>query len=192
MKIAILGWGSLIWDKRDLPIVGEWQKDGPKFWIEFSRISRKGERAGCLTLVIDERSEEESNSLYVTSPRTDLAQAIADLQAREGTPQDDIGFCEVAANRFAPNALNRHPKSCERIRAWAVGKGFEAVIWSAQSRRFKDVTHIPFGPVAALNYFNGLPPPIKEKAIYYIQKTPDQIMTPFRRLFSVESEVENQ
>ena len=104
MKIAILGWGSLIWDKRDLPIVGDWQKDGPKLWIEFSRISRKGERAGCLTLVIDERSEEESISLYAVSPRTDLAKAIADLQEREGTSQNDIGFCDVAAARFVRSA----------------------------------------------------------------------------------------
>jgi hypothetical protein len=183
MKIAILGWGSLIWDKRDLPIVGNWQKDGSKLWIEFSRISQKGERAGCLTLVLEERSEEESTSLYAVSQRTDMTQAIADLQAREGTPQDNIGFCKVAAACFAPNARSRHPKSCERIRAWALGKGFEAVIWSAQSRRFKDVLGIPFSPAAALNYLNGLPASTKEKAIYYIQKAPDQIMTPFRRLF---------
>ncbi len=36
MKIAILGWGSLIWNQRDLPIVSEWQPDGSKPWIEFA------------------------------------------------------------------------------------------------------------------------------------------------------------
>jgi hypothetical protein len=191
MKIVILGWGSLIWDKRGLPIAGDWQKDGPKLWIEFSRISKKGERTGCLTLVIDERSKEESISLYAASPRTDLAQATADLQAREGTPQDDIGFCEVAARRFAPIAQNRHPKSCERIRAWALGKGFDAVVWSAQSRRFKDVLGIAFSPAAAMNYLNGLAEPTKKNAIYYIQETPDQITTPFRRLFLMQPLVGN-
>ena len=30
MKIAILGWGSLIKEPRGLPIEGEWQPDGPK------------------------------------------------------------------------------------------------------------------------------------------------------------------
>jgi hypothetical protein len=181
MKIAILGWGSLIWDKRDLPIAGDWQKDGPKLWIEFSRISKGGERAGCLTLVIDERSEEESISLYAASPRTDLAQAIADLQAREGTQQDDIGFCEVAAAHFAPNARNRHPKSCERIRVWAVEKGIDAVIWTALSRRFKDVLGIPYSPAAGLSYLNGLPAPTKKLALEYIHAAPEQTMTPFRR-----------
>ncbi len=38
MKIAILGWGSLIWDRRDLQIAGDWQQGGPVLPIEFSRI----------------------------------------------------------------------------------------------------------------------------------------------------------
>jgi hypothetical protein len=182
MKIAILGWGSLIKEPRDLPIVGEWQPDGPKLWIEFSRISRKGERKDCLTLVIDERCESEVTTLHVLSQRTELPAAIADLQAREGTSADDIGFCEVAAARFAPNALSRHPKSCERIRAWAQAKGFDAVIWTALARRFKDAIGIPFSPAAALNYLNGLPAATKEKALAYIHNAPEQTMTPFRRL----------
>ena len=99
MKIAILGWGSLIKEPRDLPIVGEWQPDGPKLWIEFSRISQRGARAGCLTLVIDERCEPKVTTLHVLSKHSDLPQAIADLQEREGTSQDDIGFCEVAATQ---------------------------------------------------------------------------------------------
>jgi hypothetical protein len=83
MRIAILGWGSLIAEPRGLPVTGEWQEDGPMLWIEFSRISKRGARAGCLTLVIDERSDEEIRSLYIVSARTDLLQAIADLQARK-------------------------------------------------------------------------------------------------------------
>ncbi|MHB8521524.1 MAG: hypothetical protein ACYDH9_12305 [Limisphaerales bacterium] len=182
MKIAILGWGSLIKEPRGLPIEGEWQSDGPKLWIEFSRISQRGARAGCLTLVIDERCESEVTTLHVLGKRSDLSQAIADLQEREGTSHDDIGFCEVATGRFAPNALSRHSKSCERIRAWAQEKGFDAVIWTALARRFKDALGIPFNPAAALNYLNGLPAPTREKALQYIHNAPAQTMTPFRRL----------
>jgi hypothetical protein len=182
MKIAILGWGSLIKEPRDLPIVGEWQPDGPKLWIEFSRISRNGERAGCLTLVIDEKCESEVTTLHVISKRSDLHQAISDLQKREGTSTDDIGFCEVATGRIAPNALSRHPKSCERIDAWAKDKKLDAVIWTALPRRFKDAISIPFTPATALNYLNALPAPTKEKALAYIHSAPGQTMTPFRRL----------
>lgn len=183
MTIAILGWGSLIKEPGGLPIQGEWQPDGPNLWIEFSRISRTGKRAGCLTLVIDEKCESEVTTLHVLSKRSELPQAIADLQERERTSsQDDIGFCEVATRRFAPSAMNRHPKSCERIHAWAKEKKFDAVIWTALPRRFKDVLNIPFTPAAALNYLNGLPSLTKEKALEYIHDAPKQTMTQFRRL----------
>lgn len=160
----------------------------PRLWIEFSRISRKGERASCLTLVIDEKCESEVTTLHVMSQRSDLPTAIADLQEREGTSPDDIGFCEVAAGRFAPNALSRHPKSCERIRAWAQAKRLDAVIWTALARRFKDALGIPFSPAAALDYLNDLPAPTKKKALDYIHNTPGQTMTPFRRLLLAQSE----
>jgi hypothetical protein len=39
MSIAMLAWGSLIWNPRDLPISGEWRQAGPVLPIEFSRIS---------------------------------------------------------------------------------------------------------------------------------------------------------
>jgi hypothetical protein len=186
MKIAILGWGSLVKEPRDLPIVGEWQPDGPNLWIEFSRISRKGERAGCLTLVIDEHCGSEVTTLHVLSKRNDLVLAIVDLQEREGTSQDNIGFCEIAAGRLAHNAVSRHPKSCERIGAWAQAKGFEAVIWTALGRRFEEVLSIPFSPAAALSYLDGLSTPTREKALQYIHHAPPQTMTAFRRLLLAE------
>jgi hypothetical protein len=85
MTIAILGWGSLIWDRRDLPVSGEWQRGGPVVSIEFSRISKNSERAGCLTLVIDEQHGTNVTTRFARSPRTNLDDAIADLRVREGT-----------------------------------------------------------------------------------------------------------
>lgn len=38
-QIAIIGWGSLVWDPRDLPIESPWHDDGPELPIEFARIS---------------------------------------------------------------------------------------------------------------------------------------------------------
>lgn len=37
-KIAFLVLGSLMWDRRTLPIVGEWMTDGPVLPIEFARF----------------------------------------------------------------------------------------------------------------------------------------------------------
>lgn len=174
--IAILGWGSLIWNPRDLPITGDWQGDGPVLPIEFSRISDNGR----LTLVIDERHGADVPTRYAVSPRPTLNEAVTDLQRREGCPPENIGFLEVATHRISPRAAERHPAACERIKAWAVEKGFDAVVWTALGRRFKDRINVPFSPAAAVRYLQGLPDPQKESALEYLRNAPPEVMTPVR------------
>lgn len=177
MRIAVLGWGSLIWSPRDLPISGNWQEDGPVLPIEFSRISDNGR----LTLVIDERHGVDVPTRYALSPRPTVGEAITDLHRREGCPSENIGFVEVATHRVSPRAGERHPAACEGIKAWAVEKGFDAVVWTALGRRFKDKINVPFSPAAAVRYLQGLPAPMKESALEYIRNAPPEVMTPVRR-----------
>lgn len=81
MNITILGWGSLIWDQRDLPISGDWQLGGPALPIEFSRISRDGR----LTLVIDECNGVAVSTSYLPClPTSNSSVALA--QACFGAP----------------------------------------------------------------------------------------------------------
>ena len=83
-RIAILGWGSLIWDdnwpKFDEQR-GEWLEDGPILPLEFSRVSGKT-RGGALTLVIDEANGRECQVMYAMSKRRYPDDAIADLRDR--------------------------------------------------------------------------------------------------------------
>ena len=50
MKIAVLAWGSLVWDPQDLQVAGKFAPNGPLLPIEFCRVSADGR----LTLVVDE------------------------------------------------------------------------------------------------------------------------------------------
>jgi len=42
MKIAVLAWGSLVWDRRDLAVAGNFEPTGPRLPIEFCRVSGDG------------------------------------------------------------------------------------------------------------------------------------------------------
>ena len=67
MRIAILSWGSLIKTgvARGLQTASDFSEGGPILPIEFSRVSQAGERAGCLTLVIDEQNGVNVPTRYV-------------------------------------------------------------------------------------------------------------------------------
>ncbi len=181
MKIVILGWGSLVWDQRDLPIIGEWQPGGPVLRIEFSRISEDGR----LTLVIDERNGEAASTRYAVSEKTNLELAIVDLQKREGTTnRDRICVFDSQQNFTSERALTKHPEASESIRTWAENEQFDAVIWTGLGPRFRDCIHIAFSPPAAVRYVSELPAESRAKAFEYIRKAPQEIDTPVRRLFN--------
>jgi hypothetical protein len=181
MRIAILGWGSLVWDPRNLPIVGEWQPGGPVLCIEFSRISDDDR----LTLVIDERNGTAVPTRFAVSEKADLELAITDLQEREGiTNRDRIGVFERQQGFTSKRAQMKHPKACEKIRAWAENEQFDAVIWTALGPQFFDRICVAFSPAAAVRYVDELKAESRAKAFEYIRKAPLEIDTPVRRLFN--------
>jgi len=181
MRIAILAWGSLIWDRRDLPITGDGQRGGPVLPIEFSRISTRGERAGCLTLVIDEQHGANVPTRFALSTRTNLDDAIADLRTREGTSSDRIGYVNLIRNTERAYARQQHPHACDTIKAWAQARRFDAVIWTALASNFEAVKRQPFTVEAAIQHLKALTEPAKSHALEYLQKAPPEVVTPVRR-----------
>lgn len=180
MRIAILGWGSLIWDQRDLPISGDWERGGPVLPIEFSRISTRGERAGCLTLVINEQHGVKVTTRFALSPRTKLDQAIADLRIREGTSSDSIGYVNLVSDTVRVYTRQQHPNACSAIKAWAQAQRWDAVVWTALPSNFDTEKKNPFSVDAAIQHLNGLVEPAKSHALAYLQKAPLEVVTPVR------------
>jgi len=69
LRIAILGWGSLLWEGGPEfdSWHGPWQYDGPTLKLEFSRVSKKRLRA--LTLVIDSEHGTETAVAWCLAKR---------------------------------------------------------------------------------------------------------------------------
>jgi hypothetical protein len=179
MKIAVLGWGSLVWDQRELPTKGSWEEDGPLLPLEFSRVSKDGR----LTLVIDLVNGKPTKTCYALSSRTDLVDAVADLRDREGTVANRIGYLNII-DRTDSLVIYQDQDQVdvfEKIKEWAVSSNFDAVVWTALPSQFKYETGKNYSVECAIEYINSLPKSAKKIAIEYIEKAPSCVETPFRR-----------
>ena len=169
MKIAILGWGSLTWDQRELPTLGEWKKGGPVLPIEFSRISSDGR----LTLVIDEKNGVPVKTRFAQSGSETLNQAIEDLRKREGTSKSMIGV--------ASKTINNAKAGSDSIKAWDAEHKWDGVIWTGLPSNFEEINNVPFTIENGLTYLSGLSGEKRVKAREYIERAPEEVNTPLRR-----------
>ena len=175
MKIAILGWGSLIWDSRDLCIDGEWHDDGPELPIEFARISGHDR----LTLVL-RKGEKNVRTLWVHSGLNDLEYAICNLKKREGTKRDSIGYIDLNSGYCCCNVI---PKVVDSIKDWAREKNLDAVIWTDLPSNFEDRRGL-FTDVNVIAYLRCLKDQCNAEE--YIRKAPCQIRTRMRQVIERE------
>ncbi|MCX6885443.1 MAG: hypothetical protein NTX27_10410 [Verrucomicrobia bacterium] len=183
MKIAILGWGSLIWDKRQLAISGEWQPGGPVLKIEFSRISKDGR----LTLVIDEQNGTGTATLSARSEFTHLNDAIANLREREKTSAEKIGYVNLISRTERDYSRQHHPAACDAITFWAQANCWDAVIWTALISNFEQERHQPFSVPAAVAYVASLAGESSALALEYLRRAPAVVDTPVRRQLSTRT-----
>ncbi len=174
MKIAILGWGSLILSPRDLSIAGDWQEAGPILEIEFSRISGDGR----LTLVIDPVHGSAVTTLYATSTYEQLEDAVCNLMARESTNRSNIG---IASRSNSETEVVNHPEILPTVQAWLNASSFDAVIWTDLKSNYREKRHANFSADHAYDYLESLPPVCKENARKYIKQAPVQTKTALRQ-----------
>lgn len=176
MKIAILGWGSLLWDHRPEfdRYHDDWMDDGPFLKLEFSRISDS--RLGALTLVIDSENGTACRVAYTMSSRTDPEDAICDLRCREATVCTMIGYAFLDGSRKQA----RDKTSLATIQKWARPKKIDVVIWADLASNFKEKCGRPFSVEAALTYTKSLTSDAKAKAAEYVWQAPSFVSTPLR------------
>lgn len=176
-RLAILGWGSLLWDR--CPQFDnqhrEWLFDGPSLKPEFSRVSQSPHNV--LTLVIDPKNGVRCEVAYALSKRTDPEDALCDLRCREATTRNNIGYVYTdgsEAHAFDAESLNV-------IRAWAERKGLDVVFWTDLASNFRDRCGKPFTVSNAIAHVKALSAEGKARAAEYVWRAPPFVDTPLRR-----------
>lgn len=167
MKIACIGWGSLIWDPRELKIENGWHDDGPMLPVEFTRISKDGR----VTLIID-KCAKPVRTLWALMTCKDLDEAKESLKKREGT---DISLI---------HSVIQHKETTDEIEIivqnWIKLKGFDGAIWTglSYSKKIKGRPSIE----EVISHLTNLDENIKQSAKNYIKMAPRQINTEYRRI----------
>lgn len=169
--IVCLGWGSLLWRPKALPIEGDWHTDGPLLPIEFTRVSSGGR----LTLVIT----EGASLLPVLWSRlavASLKEGIDALARREGVKPPNISRSIGVWSVARPS---RHAEAAS-IGGWAKEQGIGAAIWTALKPGFRESRGNPLSCDQALTHLRSLNGRRRACAEHYVRGAPAQIRTSYR------------
>lgn len=184
--IAILGWGSLIWKPQDLPYDGPWRQGGPILPLEFTRVKT----GRPLTLVLDPENGVDCPTRYAWSSRTNLADAIKDLQSRENSSIEETGYIDLQHNL---SSVQDHPEQIDVdcvVREWCREQHITAAVWTAIPPNFTEELGVEFSVTAATQYLEQLPKPDQDSVREYIQNTPPEITTPFRQYIEARHQLQ--
>jgi len=170
LRIALIAWGSLVYDPGDLPVGSAWRSDGPLLPVEFCRQSRDQR----ITLVLTPGMPPVT-TLWATLAVQDLEEARQLLADREARPKKGstkiVGF-------WSPSAAAG--TYTEEIGSWAQAHGLDAAVWTSLGPRFHDVDgRIPTVDevVAHLRSQTGQK---RETAERYVRCVPAQVRTQYR------------
>lgn len=176
MPIVCLGWGSLIWDPRRLPIQQPWFTDGPLAPVEFSRQSKNGR----ITLVID-MAAKHIPVLWARMNVTDCEEAMEALRAREEIPGSNW---RSRIGCWHPDLVA--PISIPSLPQWAKEHDISTVVWTALGPQYmegEEVHPTKSRPSVdwVLSYLRGLTGEKRKLAEEYFRNAPPQIDTSYRQ-----------
>ena len=176
MKIAIIGWGSLIRDPGEITLASRWRRGGPLLPLEFSRKSR-GNR---LTLVIDE-VEGSQSTFWTLSDCETVEEARDDVREREGTSDSRIHSIDQDGMFYGHKRID---SVVIAVREWMLASDIDATIWTGlepnwpgdETREFGEWCHdAAVAYLRCLRYHN-----IHQDAEAYFRLAPPEIETRLR------------
>ena len=183
MKTAILGWGSLLWQPKDLQFDKEigWSENGPMLPIEFARISKDGR----LTLVITKDVKEVKTYFAISSYESE-EEAVLNLAIREGCGREQIGSYDKSKKNFSKEVFFEN-----NILKWIKNTGIDVVIWTNLGEKWEvknDDGEVidTIVPDERVDYLKNLKNHKRALAEEYIRRTPTQIDTHYRSLIEKE------
>jgi hypothetical protein len=180
VRVAILGWGSLLWNSGNLRNERKWRSDGPWLPIEFARTSNLKEKNGkrpYLSLVICPHAGLV-RTYWDMSLLTEISDARLDLQSREGCSIDDIACLPKINAGWSSATVGLEG----RIQDWLNSKmtDVDAVIWTNLGWKLPGATR--FTVEDGMKWLRSLREVRKDDdAEEYIRKAPSQTDTCLRR-----------
>ncbi len=179
-RIAILGWGSLLWDLDDLAehVHGDWmQRAGPRLPMEFSRISAK--RKDGLVVCLDPKVGVPCATHAIVSRADRIATARADLARRERAPDHRVGWADISGR-----GESRMPEVIAQVAIWCEENGWAGAVWTDLEPNFELNTGQPFSVENGIAYLKTLSGENLTEALQYIRRAPPTTRTPLRRALS--------